>query len=65
VDVHAAGSLTITEGDDEAVAEYERCESAASLVCFRAANAVLILEDTVPNQDLARIEAAISAMADG
>ena len=65
VDVHAAGSLTITEGDDEAVVEYERCESAASLVCFRAANAVLILEDTVPNQDLARIEAAISAMADG
>jgi hypothetical protein len=63
-DVHAAGSLTITESDDAGMAEYERCESAASLICFRAANAVLIFEDTVPNQDLARIEAAISAMAE-
>jgi hypothetical protein len=65
VDVHAAGSVTITESDDEGVAEYERCESAASLICFRAANAVLILEDTVPNQDLARIEAAIRAIGEG
>jgi hypothetical protein len=65
VDVHAAGSLTITESDDQGVAEYERCESAASLICFRAGNAVLILEDTVPNQDLARIEAAIRAIAEG
>jgi hypothetical protein len=64
-DVHAAGTLTITDGDDAGLAEYERCEGAASLICFRAANAVLIFEDTVPNQDLARIEAAIGAMAEG
>jgi hypothetical protein len=63
-DVHAAGSLTITDGDDAGLAEYERCEDAASLICFRAANAVLIFEDTVPNEDLARIETAIGALAE-
>jgi hypothetical protein len=65
VDVHGGGTLTITEDDDAALAEYERCESAVSLICFRAANAVLIFEGGVPNQDLARIESAVQAMADG
>jgi hypothetical protein len=65
VDVHGGGTLTITENDDAALAEYERCESAVSLVCYRAANAVLIFEGAVPNQDLARIEAAVQAMAEG
>jgi hypothetical protein len=65
VDAHGGGTLTITSSDDAALAEYERCESAASLVCYRAANAVLIFEGAVPNQDLARIEAAVRAMAEG
>jgi hypothetical protein len=65
VDVHGGGTLTITENDDAALAEYDRCESAVSLVCYRAANAVLIFEGAVPNQDLARIEAAVQAMAEG
>jgi hypothetical protein len=64
-DVHGGGTLTITEDDDAALAEYERCESAVSLVCFRAANAVLIFEGAVPNQDLARIESAVRSMAEG
>jgi hypothetical protein len=64
VDVHGGGTLTITESDDAALAEYERCESAVSLVCYRAANAVLIFEGAVPNQDLDRIEAAVRAMAE-
>ena len=64
VDVHGGGTLTITEDADAALDEYERCESAASLVCFRAANAVLIFEGTVPNQDLARVETAVRGMAE-
>jgi hypothetical protein len=64
VDVHGGGTLTIAEDDDAALAEYERCESAVSFICFRAANAVLAFEGAVPNQDLARIEAAVSAMAE-
>jgi hypothetical protein len=64
VDVHGGGTLTIADDADAALDEYERCESAASLICFRAANAVLIFEGAVPNQDLARIESAVSAMAE-
>jgi hypothetical protein len=63
-DVHAAGTLTVTESDDAGLAEYERCEAAASLICFRVANAVMSFEDTVPNQDLARIGGAITALAE-
>jgi hypothetical protein len=64
VDVHGGGTLTITEDDDAALAEFERCESAVSLVCFRAANAVLIFEGAIPNQDLARIEMAVQSMGE-
>jgi hypothetical protein len=64
VDVHGGGTLTIADDADAALDEYERCEGAASLICFRAANAVLIFEGAVPNQDLARIESAVSAMAE-
>jgi hypothetical protein len=58
-DVHAAGSLTIAKDDDAALAEYGRCETAVSLLCFRAANTVLILEDTIPSADIARVEDAV------
>lgn len=61
-DVHAGGSLLITDDDDSALAEYHRCERAASLICFRAANAVLIFDDTVSRADLDRVERAIRAM---
>jgi hypothetical protein len=64
VDVHGGGTLTIAKDADAALTEYERCESAVSLICFRAANAVLAFEGAVPNQDLERIESAISAMAE-
>lgn len=62
-DSHAAGTLLITAGDDVALAEYRRCESAASLICFRAANAVLVFADAVPRADLVRLGRAIRAMA--
>lgn len=62
-DVHAGGSLLIAGDDDAALAEFRRCEAAASLVCFRAANAVLMFEDTVPNADLTRLGGAIQALA--
>ena len=57
------GTLAIAEDAEAALAEYERCESAASLFCFRAANAVLVFDSEVPNQDLARVASAVEAMA--
>jgi hypothetical protein len=62
-DVHAGASLTIATDDEAALAEYARCETAVSLLCFRAANALLILEDTTPAADIARVEDAIRAIA--
>jgi hypothetical protein len=61
-DVHAGGSLLIAEDDEAAVGEYQRCEGSASLICFRAANAVMIFEGAVPPADLARLSEALQAM---
>jgi hypothetical protein len=61
-DAHAGGSLVITEDDDDALAEYRRCEGSASLICFRAANAVMIFEGAVQPADLARLAEALQAM---
>lgn len=57
------GSMTVTPGEDEARAEYEECESAASLLCYRAGNVALILEGEVGPEERARIDAAIAALA--
>jgi hypothetical protein len=60
-----SGSITITSDADAGLAEYQRCEGAGALVCFRAANAVLIFEDEVPADDRARLATALRAVADG
>jgi hypothetical protein len=57
------GSVTVTEGEDEARLEYEECESAVSLLCYRAGNVALVLEDEVAPAERARVDAAISALA--
>jgi hypothetical protein len=60
-----SGSLTITPDADAGVAEYQRCESAGALVCFRADNAVLIFEDELGPGDRERLESALEALASG
>jgi hypothetical protein len=62
VDAHGGGTLAITEDSDAGAAEFERCEAAASLICFRAANAALYFEGALAPADLARVEDAIRAM---
>ncbi len=43
--VHAGGSLSVYDEDEGAPdAELEFCEQAADLLCFRAANIVIVLE---------------------
>lgn len=44
-----SGSLVVLADSDEGGAEFDRCESSASLVCYRAANAVLRFEDLDAN----------------
>jgi hypothetical protein len=62
---HGGGSLAITDGDDAALAEFRRCESAVTLLCYRAANVVLLFESEIPAEGLARVEGAIRAMGEG
>lgn len=59
-----SGTLVVTAGDDDALAEYQRCESSGELICFRAANVALYFADADP-AELTRLAAAITAMGQG
>jgi hypothetical protein len=60
---HGGGTLTITTDAEAGLAEYERCESAATLLCFRASNVVLFFEAGLDPADRTRLEHALRAMA--
>lgn len=57
----SGATLTISEGEEAAVAEFQRCESSLTLTCFRVANGVLQLAEGDPEL-LAEVEAAVRAM---
>lgn len=59
---HGGGSLTVTESAAEAREEYQRCEGAVSLLCYRAANVVAIFEGLTP-AERRRLDSAFSALA--
>lgn len=59
---HAGGSLRVSASAGDAEAEYSRCEAAATLLCYRAANVVVILEEGAEPRDLRALETAIKAM---
>ena len=61
-EAHAGGSLTVLEDGDAALAEHERCETSASLICFRAANVVMIFEGSLAPADHSRLVDALRAM---
>lgn len=56
------GSLTIAPDTAAATARYAECEETVNLVCYRAANAVLVIQDSAAPVDLARVTAAVSAL---
>jgi hypothetical protein len=56
------GSITVAPGEDEALAEYEECEAAATLLCWRAGNVTLVLEGEIGAEERARVSDAISAL---
>ena len=62
--VHGGGSMVVTEEIAAGEAEYQRCESAASLICYRAANVVLRLEEVSPEQQ-AQLERAFRDLESG
>jgi hypothetical protein len=45
VEAHTGGSLAVHDDIDGAEAGFERCQASADLLCYRAANVVVVLED--------------------
>lgn len=60
---HIGGTLVINDDGESALSEYERCERSASLICFRAANALIVFDDSAAAQDLEQLEDALRSMA--
>lgn len=54
-------TLTISEDEDAAVAEFQRCESSLTLTCFRVANGSLQMSEEDPEL-LLDVEDAVRAM---
>ena len=59
-----SATLLVLADAEEAGAEYDRCQGASTLSCYRAANVILRVEDLQPT-DRALLTAAISDLASG
>jgi hypothetical protein len=57
----SSGTMIVAADVDSAGAEFDRCEAAADLTCFRAANVVLRFEE-MEGADRARITGAVTAL---
>jgi len=60
---HAGGSLIVTDDADAAREEHARCEQAVTLVCYRAANVVLLFDADPSDEHVAKVDSAIRALA--
>ena len=61
-DEHAGGSLIVAPDVEAGEEEYERCEGAVTIVCYRAANVVLALEGEPQSPELVGVDGAIRAL---
>lgn len=61
---HSGGSLIVTEDAESARAEHARCEDAVTLVCYRAANVVLLFDTDPSDEHVAKVDAAVRALGD-
>jgi hypothetical protein len=62
LDAHGGGTLTVAEDAEAGAAEYDRCEAAPALLCFRAGNVSLYFAGALDPADLRRVENAIRAL---
>ncbi len=63
-DAHGSGAVAVLEDEEAALSEFERCDSAVSFVCFRAANTVFRF-DSISAEEQARITASMRSLAAG
>ena len=59
---HSGGSLIVAGDAASATEEFERCETAVTLTCYRAANVVLFFDAESTPDHIARVDAAIRAL---
>jgi hypothetical protein len=59
---HSGGSLIVTGDADAAREEHARCEQAVTLVCYRAANVVLLFDAEPSDEHVAKVDSAIRAL---
>ncbi len=59
---HSGGSLIVTGDADAAREEHARCEQAVTLVCYRAANVVLLFDADPSDEHVAKVDSAIRAL---
>lgn len=62
-EANGSATLLLFDGSGAAMDEFDRCNVAPALTCFRAANAVLRVEELQPS-DQARITTAIEGVRD-
>lgn len=60
---HGTGAVAILDDEEAAEAEFARCESAISFVCFRAGNAVLRFSSISPPEQQ-QLTSALEALRD-
>jgi hypothetical protein len=56
------GSMIVTDDAESATAEFERCETAVSLTCYRAANVVLYFNAAPTDEHVVPVGTAIRAL---
>ena len=61
---HSGGSLVVTEDAEAATGEFQRCEGAVTLTCYRAANVVLYFDAEPTDEHVGRVDAAIRALGE-
>lgn len=59
-----AGSLAVYEGGEGAARGVRECEAAVDLLCYRAANVVIVLEGAAVGPEQVALAAAIREMAE-
>ena len=61
---HGGGSLVVMPDAEAGAEEWERCDQAASLLCFRADNIAVLLEGDVGRRQEAALNAALQSIGE-
>lgn len=61
-EIENGASLTVSDDADAALEAYNQCQATGSFICYRAANATLVLGGDTSPADVSRVTAAVKAL---